>query len=147
MASSVNLATIKDNTLKTIDASGLAGGLTLNSNTGIQVKGGQGKDKITTGAAITGTAYVDAGAGTADTLIVANSDHVTSSNGGLYKGFEVLQVQNGVSVDLDSLAANNNIGAVIINQGGNATGVTNMTAAQAAHVTVKGTGQGLSRLV
>ncbi|MEM2592696.1 MAG: hypothetical protein QXI60_08935 [Thermofilaceae archaeon] len=46
-ASSVNLATIEDNTFKTIDPNGLAGGLTvtLNKNACIQVRGGQGNDK------------------------------------------------------------------------------------------------------
>lgn len=144
-ASKVNIGTIENSTVKTVDASGLtAGGLTatLSTNAGIQVKGGQGNDSFTTGAAITGTAYVDAGAGTGDTLIVANSSHVTSSNGSLYKGFEVLQVNNGVSVDLDDLSANNTISSIIINQNANSTVVSDMTAAQAAAVTVKGTGAG-----
>jgi hypothetical protein len=143
-ASKVNIGTLAS-AVKTLDASGFAGGVTavLNSNTGIVVKGGQGNDTFTTGATITGTASVDAGAGTADRLIVANTAHITAAAGALYKGFEQLQVNDGVSVDLDHLATNNNINAVIINQTAGATGVTNMTATQAANVTVKGTGAGV----
>ncbi len=143
-ASKVSIGTIENTTVKTVDASGLAGGLTatLSTNTGVQVKGGQGNDAITTGAVLTGTAYVDAGAGSGDKLVVANAGHITAAAGALYKNFEVLQVQDNVSVDLDYLAANNSIGAIVINQNTNATGVTNMTAAQAANVTVMGTGNG-----
>jgi hypothetical protein len=144
-ASKVNIGTLENTTVKTLDASGFAGGVTavLNTNTGIVVKGGQGNDTFTTGATITGTASVDAGAGTADRLIVAASAHITAAAGALYKGFEQLQVNDNVSVDLDHLATNNNINAVIINQGTNPTGVTNMTATQAANVTVMGTGDGV----
>jgi hypothetical protein len=143
-ASKVNIGTLENTTVKTLDASGFAGGVTavLNNNTGIVVKGGQGNDTFTTGEVITGTASVDAGAGTADRLIVANSAHITAAAGALYKGFEQLQVENGVSVDLDHLATNNSINAVIINQAAGDTGVTNMTATQAANVTVMGTGNG-----
>jgi len=144
-ASKVDIGTLEDTTVKTLDASGFAGGVTavLNNNASIVVKGGQGNDTFTTGAVISGTASVDAGAGTADRLIVADSGHITSAAGALYKGFEQLQVNNGVSVDLDNLATNNSIDTVIINQGATPTGVTNMTATQAANVTVKGTGSGV----
>jgi hypothetical protein len=145
-AAKVDLGVIENTTVKTIDASGLtAGGLTatLNTNTALIVTGGAGNDVLTTGAVLAGTGLVDAAGGTADRLVVADSTHVSATAGKLYKGFEQLQVEDGVSVDVSQLASTNTIDTVVINQGANATGVTNLSAAQAAAVTVKGTGAGV----
>lgn len=152
-AASVKLGALNTNVIK-VDASGLsAGGLTvdLNDKTNLQFIGGAGADTVTTGAVInhTGAAAtigsINGGAGT-DTLIVKDAAHITANSGKQYSNFEVLQAENAVSVDLDHLAANNTITSVVVNQGLGATGFTNLSAAQAANVTIKGTGVGVVTL-
>lgn len=94
--------------------------------------GSAGNDTFTTGAVLT-TGSVNAGAGT-DTLIVANSTHLASATlGAKYTNFEVLQVNNGVSVDLDNIAG---ITAIRINDAAGTTVVSNLTAVQAAAITM-----------
>lgn len=117
----------------TVDASANTGGLTLalDAEGDTKVTGGAGADSITTGAVLT-TGSVDAGAGS-DTLVVSNSAHISATVGGKYTNFETLQVNNGVSVDLDDLTG---ITAVKINDGAGNTGVTDLSAAQAGAVTV-----------
>lgn len=78
----------------TIDASGLtAGGITAILNTGVSsFKGGVGNDTVTT-AGLSGTASVDASAGTADRLnVAATTDVDTAAEAGQYKGFDVLSL-------------------------------------------------------
>jgi len=122
---------------KTIDASGLTAGgvsLTMSATTTTVITGGAGNDQITTShSAHTGT--VDAGAGT-DTLVLANSvDLDTTTEGAIYKNFEVLTVSDNVSIDMDLLTAST-IGAVTLADAGNATSVTDMSATQAANFTI-----------
>lgn len=137
----------------TVDASANTGGVTLTlsaANTavsnGIKFTGGSGNDVVTTnglsGTLLT-TASIDAGAGTADRLVVANTNDIlipatplSKAQGDLYKGFEQVQVQNGVTVNVDLLGTNNTIDAVRINDGAGATGVTNVSATGAQNVTI-----------
>lgn len=149
-AATVTLGNIQGGVnLTSIDASGLtAGGVQVGMNaasTNLQFKGGAGNDNVTTngGTALLSTASIDAGAGTADRLVVANTNDITvagtplsKARGDLYKGFEQVQVQNGVSVDLDLLSTNNTINAVRLNDTGGTAGVTNLSAAGAQNVTV-----------
>ncbi len=132
----VSLGVLSSNKVTSINASTNKGGLTAelsSSNTAIVITGSQGNDVISTGnAQLTGT--VDAGAGTADRLIAANPNALNSPTlRGKYAGFEILEVRNGVSVDLDGLA---DITSVEIRDATLATGVTNLTATQAAAVTI-----------
>jgi len=110
--------------------------VTLSTQTDFQYVGSTGADIVTTGAVLsTSTAApgsVNAGAG-ADRLVVSDSTHVTSTVGAKYTNFETLQVNNGVSVDLDHLSG---ITDIRINGAATATGVTDMSAAQAANVTL-----------
>jgi len=88
-----------------------------------------------TTAAIGATASVDAGAGTADVLVVgAATDTDTAAEGALYKGFEVLRT--GASQDM-AVFTGSTITAVQVNAGTDIA-ISNLTAAQAAAVTVRG---------
>ena len=136
--------------LTSIDASGLtAGGVQVALNaasTNLQFKGGQGNDNVTTngGTNLLATASIDAGAGTADRLVIAatadiqNPAAVTSkARGDLYKGFEQVQVQSGQALDVTLLSTSNTIDTIRINDGVDAgTSVTNLSATQAANVTI-----------
>jgi hypothetical protein len=137
-ATTVDLATIENTTVKTIDASGLtAGGVTatLNNNTGIKFTGGAGNDIITTGAVLVSGASVDAGAGNADALVVANTNHITATTGAFYKGFEVLSLSGAVTVDADNLAGTNTFGKLVL-AGGGAQILSNLNAATAGNVQI-----------
>lgn len=138
-AGAANIGTLLATNVVAVDASANTGGVTtvLNNVTGIKFTGGSGNDVVTTGAVLAGSAAVDAGAGTGDRLVVADSTHVTATVGKFYKGFEQLQVESGVSVDVAHLADGNTIDTIRINQTGTtATGVTNLSAAQAANVQI-----------
>lgn len=127
-----------DTDFTSVDASGLtAGGVsaTLSATVAATFKGGAGNDTITTSTSGQ-TGSVDAGAGTGDKLVLANSvDIDTTAEGAIYKGFEVLQAANGVSIDMD-LITGSTIGAIMLADGAGATSVTDMSATQAANVTV-----------
>ena len=135
--------------VETVDATGSTGGAYVSASTQTDFKftGGSGNDRFTTQVALataTGSAgAINAGAGTADRLIVTASTDITEAIGALYTNFEQLQVNNGVSVDLDHVSG---ITSIRVNQGANATGVTDMSAAQAAAVTIVGTGAGATTL-
>jgi hypothetical protein len=134
-AERVNVGTLAAN-VTTVTASGLTvGGLTATMSTteGTVITGGAGNDIITTGVALVGGS-VAAGAGTGDRLIVNDSNHLnTKELGAKYTGFEQLQVNNAVSVNLDHISG---ITAVRINDGGGATSVSNLSATQAGAVTI-----------
>jgi hypothetical protein len=134
-AERVSIGTLNDN-FTTVNASGLtAGGLTatMNAVATTVLTGGAGNDIITTGVALT-TGSVAAGAGTGDRLIVGTTAHLNSASlGAKYTGFEQLQVNTGVSVDLDHISG---ITSVRVNDAAGATGFTNLSAAQAAAVTI-----------
>lgn len=136
-ATSVAVGTL-DTDLRTVNASGLtAGGLTATlSNAAQVVTGGAGNDIIGTGNLGLLTGSVNAGAGTADRLVLtATADLDTAAKGARYTGFEVLQVQDAQSANLDNIAG---ITAIRINDGatGASTAVNNLTATQAANITI-----------
>lgn len=90
---------------------------------------------MVTTAALASTASVDAGAGTADILVVNAATEVdTASEGALYKGFEVLRT--GASQDM-AVFTGSTITAVQVNADTDIA-ISNLTAAQAAAVTVRG---------
>ena len=130
------------NAVVTVDASAMtAGGLKVAAGTSAAFKftGGAGNDQVSTGATLT-TGLVDAGAGTADRLVVTAAAHIDATAGKFYKGFEQVQINATAadnSLNLDHLAANNTIDSVRINQAGafDAT-VSNLSAAAAGAVTI-----------
>lgn len=136
--SAVSLGTL-DTDFASIDASGLtAGGVeaTLSATVAATFTGGTGSDIITTSTSGQ-TGSIDAGAGT-DTLILnASADIDTTAEGAIYKNFEVFQADDGTSLDMDLLTGST-IGSVVLNDASaGATSITDMTATQAANVTVK----------
>lgn len=143
-AGSANIGTLLATNVTVVDASANTGGVTatLNNVTDLKVTGGSGNDVFTTGAVLAGAGLVDAGAGTADRLVIANTAHLTAATAPLYKGFEQVQAADGTTVDVSLLAANNSINSVRIADGAGATAVTNLTAAQAAAVSILSTGAG-----
>jgi len=132
-AASVDLGTAAN--FKSIDASGLtAGGLTIAVDTNTtSFKGGQGNDVVTTAAvAATAAGAVDAGAGTADVLNVANAAHVdTAAEAAVYTNFEVLRNSGATDLDVSLLSG---ITSVQLNSAN--AGATKLTAAQAADIKV-----------
>jgi hypothetical protein len=126
-------------------ASASTGGVTLTASTqdDFTFVGGDGADKVTTGAVLGTGGSVNAGGGTSDRLTVASSTHITSTIGAQYTNFEQLQVQDGVSVDMDHITG---ITSVRVNAAGTASGVTDMSAAHAAAVTIVGAAAGVVTL-
>src|SRR5690606_26674042 len=87
---------------------------------------------------------VNAGAGTADRLVLTTTTDIdTLAEGARYSGFEQVQIQNGQSLDLNFLAANNAIDTIRLNESGAGVTANNLTAAQAAniHITSAASGQ------
>lgn len=126
-----------DADLDSVNASGLtAGGVsaTLSATVAATFTGGAGADTVTTST--TGqTGVVNAGNGT-DTLVLANTvDIDTTTEGAKYTGFEVLQVQDAVTADLDNFTGST-ITSVNLNDGAGTTIVNNLSAAQAAAINV-----------
>jgi len=125
--------------IKAVDASANSGGLTASlssSNPGVSVKGSSGNDTISTNNTVLTTGSVDAGAGTADRLIVGNNSSVLNSPalGAKYTGFEILRVTSGVSVDMDNIGG---ISSVELADNYNpVTGFSNLTKAQAESVSI-----------
>lgn len=125
-----------------VDASGLtAGGVTaqLDSTvTGIKFTGGAGNDVITSaGVQLAAGASVDAGAGTADRLVLTAAiaaDTAGKASAALYKGFEELSLNASQDV---SIFTGSNISKLVLN--GTLT-ATNVSAAQAANVQVVNSG-------
>jgi len=134
-------------TIDVIDASGLtAGGLTADlqavTSTKLKVTGGAGNDAITTddlALSAADGAFVDAAGGTADVLTVSGAAIANDTAGkavaALYKNFEVLGVTNGIVQDA-SIFTGSTIGAVRIAGGSASTGFSNLSATQAANVTL-----------
>ena len=132
-ATSVSIGALAAN-VSVLDASGLtSGGVTavLGSATST-ITGGGGNDTFTTSSS-TFTGSVNAAGGTGDLLIVAASNQMSATLGAKYTNFELLQVNNGVSVNASHVAG---ITGVRVNAAAGATGFTGLTAAQAANVTV-----------
>lgn len=133
-ATTVTFSAALDNTIKTINASGLtAGGIiaTLGTLATQTVTGGEGNDRIGTGGVLT-TGSVNAGSGT-DTLEVKTAaDLATSTLGAKYTNFETLRVN-----DSQDMSVISGITAVELNAM-TSKAITQMTAAQAAAVKVLG---------
>jgi hypothetical protein len=110
---------------------------TASSQTDFTFVGGAGDDQMTTAAIMSdsalGAGSADAGAGAADKLTVAASAHITAASGDNYTNFEVLEVANGQTVDLDHIAG---ITSIRLEGGGSTVGATDLSAAQAAAVTL-----------
>ena len=135
-ATSVEFTGALDNTIKTIDASGLtSGGFTgtLGTLVSQSFTGGGGNDKITTAAAATSGTFA-AGAGT-DTLVLGAAAHMdTSTEAARYTGFEIIQTGATFNMDLlDSLT-----GLKVSNTSAAAT-FSNLDASQAANIDIIGT--------
>lgn len=132
----VTLGAIENATVATVNASGLTAGgvsLTMSTNTSLVVTGGQGNDRITTGSVLN-TGSVNAGAGTADRLIIAaDTDVATLTLGNKYSGFEVVQLAAAGTQNMANLVTNNTITGLRL--AGTAT-VTNINTATAANITV-----------
>lgn len=129
--------------VRAINAADNTGGVTavLNGQTNFKFTGGAGNDVVTTGAVLVATASVDAGAGTADRLVVSNTNHIrvdgtSKALGDLYKGFEQVQVQNGVNLNVANLSTNNTIDAVRINDTSGTTSVVGISATGAQNITL-----------
>lgn len=154
-ATTVELTLALDNTIKTIDASGLtAGGVKATLGTGTEdYKGGAGVDTITLAAGVK-TATFGAGndvvtttnnaglAGTAagaisggdgtDTLVVKHANDVdTSAERAVFASFETLNNATGGSIAADGFT-----GVTSVISSANSSGFTAMNATQAAAVTV-----------
>lgn len=121
-------------TVKTVDASAMtAGGVGMTVVAAMtSFKGGQGTDKVATGAITSTTAsIIDAGAGTDTLVITATADVDTAAEAAKYANFEVLDV---VAQTAD-MALFTKSSITNIKVGGSAT-LTNLTAAQAGNVDV-----------
>jgi len=132
-ATLVTFTAALDNTIATLNASGMtAGGIsaTLGSLVTQTVTGGAGADVITTGAVLT-TGSVNAGAGTDTLVVTAGGTHLaTAALGAKYTNFETLRLN-----DSQDMSVISGITAVELNAMTNKS-VTNMTATQAAAVKV-----------
>jgi len=130
-AGAVNIGTAAN--FQTIDASANTGGVTVAAGTATtSLIGSTGNDTITTAATTATTAgLVNGGDGT-DTLIVANVNQVdTASEGAEYTNFETLRVAG--TLDVSHVGS-----AMTALQVTGTHALTNMTAALAADVTVRG---------
>jgi hypothetical protein len=134
-ATSVEFTAALDNTIATIDASGLAGGLTatLGSLVTQKVTGGKGNDVITTAATLT-TGTVAAGEGS-DTLVAGTMANInTTALGAKYTGFETLRL---IHATANTLAMDSTLsGITAIELQGDAT-LTQLTATQAANIKIR----------
>lgn len=132
-ATAVKLGAIEATTVKTIDASGLtAGGITATLNAAVtSVKGGAGNDAITSATTTAATAVIDAGAGTADKLVLAAGGDVTTAlKGAQYTNFEILGLNDSQDVSLVSGITSLELNAM------NSKTISKISATQAAAITV-----------
>ncbi|WP_219064078.1 hypothetical protein [Pseudomonas sp. UMAB-08] len=147
-AGTANIGALVAN-VATVDASANLGGVTaslLNSPTSVKFTGGAGNDVITSnGLLLAAGASVNAGAGTADRLVLTTAIDVATAatavankaSAALYTGFEELQIKNGVSQDVTAFTGSA-ITKLVLD--GAVAGVTNVSAAQAANVQVVSSG-------
>ena len=91
------------NTTKSFDASASTAAVTLTTGTAtdLAIIGGSGSDKITTGTAVAAGTTVNAGAGTADNLVLTASVITTAAIGARYTNFEKLSVSQTAAVTAD----------------------------------------------
>lgn len=138
-ALSVNLGALTASNLTTIDASGLtAGGLTATLvSTVTSFKGGAGADTITT-ANVATTSSIDAGAGTDVLRIGAYADVDTAAEAKTFINFETVDTLTltGTTLDMSLFTASTITG---LRSGvAAAPAFSNVTAAQAANITITG---------
>lgn len=120
-----------DTGVTTVTASGNSGGVTTTLSAAAQVfTGGTGDDTLTTGTIVlTGTA--DAGAGTADKLIVSAAADIATAPGAKYTNFEVLQnLAGGATLNVSKV-----VGVTSIELAATGMGAAGMNATQAAAIT------------
>ena len=137
-----------DAAVRVYNASASTGAQTLTVGNILQtITGGAGNDVITTaGVLVTGS--VNAGAGTADRLIVANTADISATAGPRYSGFEQVRVNSGLTVDVSQLATGNAINVVQIQQAATqATAANGLTATQAAGVQILTAVAGVGSLI
>jgi len=138
-ALSVVLGALTASNLTTIDASGMtAGGLTATLTTGVtSFKGGQGIDTITTANVLT-TASIDAGVGTDVLRIGAYADVDTANEAKTFINFETVDTLTLASGTLDMALFTTSTITGIRSGATTAPGYSNVTAAQAANITITG---------
>jgi len=138
-AGSVSLGTLTAAALKTIDASGLAGGMTATLVPGVtSFKGGAGNDVITS-ANVATTSSIDAGAGTTDVLkVAAYADIDTVAEARTFANFERIDTGTltGTTVDL-ALFTTSTITSLASGLSA-APAFSNVTAAAAANIIING---------
>ncbi|NRR29090.1 DUF4214 domain-containing protein [Oxalobacteraceae bacterium] len=124
---------ILNNATVTVDGSAATGAITatLGTSTTMKFTGGSGNDVVTAGATLAAGAAVNGGAGTDSIEFTANGQ-LDATSGALYTNFESLTATAVTDIDMDNIA-----GIVSISTSGASTFV-NLTAAQAAAVTVTG---------
>jgi hypothetical protein len=137
-ATSVNVSTIPAS-VTSFNASGLtAGGLTatLSATASSTVTGGGGNDTITTAATTATGQVVDAGAGTADVLVLASTNDVsTTAKAAQYQNFEVLRLAKAAQGDLSIFGTGITALQLAALTSGNFSGIS---ATQAGNITVRG---------
>jgi len=132
LATTVNIGTAPA-TVTSIDGSNLTAGGVSATLTGAvtSFKGGAGADTVTTAATTAATALIDGGAGTADILVLAAANDVTTSaKAAQYANFEILRNSTTGNVDASLFSAFTSVQA-----NANGAGFLNMTATQANAVT------------
>ena len=135
-AGAVNLsATGLQNTVARIDAATNTGGVTLTLGTGVtSFVGGTGSDVLTSAATTATGAVINGGTGSADTLILAATNDVsTAAKGAQYINFENLVLNNSQNVSYIAGVTALQLNAMT------AKTVTGLNAAQAQAITVAGT--------
>lgn len=134
-AEAVTFTAALDNTIATIDASGLtAGAVTATLGTGITSFIGGGGDNVITTAETTATgAVINGGSGTNNTLIIAESNDIsTAAKGAQYINFDNLTVNNSQNVSYIS-----GISALTVNALSQKT-ISGISAALAQAITIAG---------
>jgi len=139
-AGSVSLGTLTAAALKTIDASGLTGGMTATLVAGVtSFKGGAGNDVITS-ANVATTSSIDAGAGTTDVLkVAAYADIDTVAEARTFANFERIDTGTltGTTVDLALFTTSTGITSLASGLSA-APAFSNVTAAAAANIIING---------
>ncbi len=139
-ATLVELTAALDNTIKTIDASGLTSGgvkATLGTLATQSFTGGAGADTITTGAAPT-SGTIAAGAGSDLLILGANTHMDTALEAAKFTGFETVQTAAAATTGFDMGLMTSLTGLKVAATGANANTYTNLSAAQAANIDIIG---------
>lgn len=138
--------------IKTVDASGLTAGgagVTLGANTTSFV-GGQGNDRVAINALVfNGSTTVAAGAGTMDVVVLTVAAALTDATKSNITGFEVLELADyDGALDAFDMSKLTGLTHLVLNADSVADGyaVTNISAAQAANIQIKGSQVGAPTL-